>query len=259
MSLKYQLDSLEGLNAEVAKLYKADGDRFVLDVSGLPQDEPSDELKAALQEERKNVATLQKEIKGWKALGVDPDAAKKTISDLENELKEVKKGNRSQEDFDKMLEQAKAGFEAEKATLVKERDEARAGESKAVIDTGINSAFLEAGFGDTGMKLLPDRYKGRVRIDVGEDGTRSTVILTPEGDAPMVGSGKGNRATFADLAAEAAKDFENLLDSKRKGGAGAGQGKGQGQGQKSISRSDWEGMTPAEQSAAISDGATVTD
>lgn len=65
MTLKLELASLDGLDATVATLYKKDGDKFVLDVEGLPDvsglKRKNDELLAETKAEREKRQALEAE------------------------------------------------------------------------------------------------------------------------------------------------------------------------------------------------------
>lgn len=50
MTLKFQLDSLEGVDESVAALYVEKGGKFVLGIEGLPQHEDVTGLKAKVEE-----------------------------------------------------------------------------------------------------------------------------------------------------------------------------------------------------------------
>lgn len=64
MALKFQLDSLDGLDEGVAALYEKKGDKFQLKVEGIPQGEDVAGLKAKVEEllaEKKEAARKAKE------------------------------------------------------------------------------------------------------------------------------------------------------------------------------------------------------
>ena len=253
--LDFIVDSLDGMDEATQKLYKPLGStgKFQLQVKGLPEPEDaSAELQTALQDERRTVASQKTELRKWKALGANPDEVKETIA----ELKTTKSGD---EDAQKLLDQQKTLHDAEVAKLTGERDAALKGEKSAIVDNNLKTSFIEAGFNPEGLDLLSERYAGRVQVEVGDDGTRNLSILTPEMDAPMIGTGKGNRAVFADLAKEAAEKYPMLLTSTRKGGDGKDPNGGKNDTGKTMSRSDWDALPPDQQQAKITDGFTLTD
>lgn len=259
--LKFILDSLEGVDEVTAPLYKqVDGGKFQLQVDGLPAaDKPSTELTTALQTERRNVASLKNDIKSWKALGVDPETVMTQITHLKDEIKEASKGNKPKEDYDRMLEQHQANWDTEKTTLTAENDSLKASERSAIIDNRLTTSFMEAGFTKEGLALMPDRYSKRIQIEANADGKRVITILTPELDAPMVGSGDGNRATFADLAKEASTKFPSLVSSDRLGGGGGG-GKGGGSGnEKTMVRGEWAKLGEVDKGKILSEGTVLID
>lgn len=251
--LEFIVYSLDGMDDATKALYKEVNGKFQLQVKGLPDpEEASKELQTALQEERRTVANQKTELRSWKALGENPAAVKTTIADL-------KKDGGKNEDAQKLLDQQATQFETVKTGLETQLAAALKGEKSAIVDNNLKTSFIEAGFNPEGLDLLSERYAGRVQVDVSDDGTRSLNILTPELDAPMIGTGKGNRATFVDLAKEAAEKYPMLLDSKRKSGDDKNPKEGKGDTSKTMSRSDWDDLDPTAQSTKMSEGYTLTD
>ena len=129
--LKFLLDSLDGLTEDQAKMYKKlDDGKFQLQVDGLPSQADNANLLSALQKERKEVATLTSDLASWKKLGVTPDAVTKTITDLKAE-----RGDPTESE--KLLEQATARHNEEKADWQKELSAAHNSEKEAVINSGL--------------------------------------------------------------------------------------------------------------------------
>jgi hypothetical protein len=250
--LKFLLDSLDGLDENVAKLYSKNSDgKFQLQVDGVPQQEDTKGLKSALQKERENVAKLEGDLKAWKKLGEKPETVSETIEGL-------KKAKGDPNESERLLEQATAKHKEEMAKIISERDAALSSEHSAIIENQFTAALAKAGFTDTGLQMIPQLHASRVKIS-DRDGQRSIDIMTEDGKAPLVGSGENSRATFDDLAKEFSIKYPDLVHSDRKGGGGTPPGGGGSGTEKQMSRSDWNNLAPDQQSKVISDGVQLVD
>jgi hypothetical protein len=214
------LETLEGLPEEVANLYKKGEDgKFHLEGSG-------DGLKSALQKERERANAAEKALKEREKHEADAKAAKER-EELE------RKG-----EYDKL----KASLEAD-AKAYKERAETL--ETKIRMDAR-DRAAMEAILAVKGIPraLLPhiapnlevvpdgDGYKVVVKDNPGQKLTDYVVSLKPELPWGFEGSGHS-------------------------GGGGGTAGKASIA--KSISRSDFDNLSPTARRAHIAEGGTVTD
>ena len=75
---------------------------------------------------------------------------------------------------------------------------------------------------------------------------------------PMAGTAAGGVATIDDLVQEAVKSFPALFEGTGAGGGGTPPKQGS-KGAKTISRSEWDKLTPWEQRAKLSEGVKPVD
>lgn len=142
MSLKPAIDSLEGLHEEVAKLYiKRDG-KFVLDVE-------DSGLKSALEKERDRAEVAEKALKAREK--TEEEARKKA-----EEAQALAKG-----DYEKL----KANLEAEKAAILKDRDEAQTGLKAYLLRSEITAAIAAQKGNPLLQKLVADQFEAVISPD----------------------------------------------------------------------------------------------
>lgn len=250
--LNFIIDSLDGLSETDAKLYKADGNKFRLQVTGLPKPEDNAGLLTALQMERTSVSKLEGDLKAWKKIGETPDL-------VISQIAELTKAKGEPSDTEKLLEQAQAQHEVVVTTLTGERDQAIAREYGATVNTQLTAALVKVGFTDAGLDLIPAKHSDRIKMSE-RGGQRVIDIMVEGGASPMVGTGEGMRATFDDFAKELADKYPDLVKSDRISGAGTAPGAGASGGQNKMSRADFDALTPHEQGkAALDPEVTIVD
>lgn len=226
MTLKYELDSLEGVDESVAAMYAEKDGKFVLSVEGLPQQEDVSGMKAQL-------ATLLSEAKEAKRLKREAEeqaqrdreeAARKSGNVEELEQSWSEKYNRLQTELGGQLEQERNTLQGQIRDLTVGR-----------TATEIATALAVPG---SAKALLP-HIERRLSVEQ-RDGKPTVVVL----DA----AGKLSAATLDELKAEFTNDpaFGPLIaGSKASGGGAGGAGKGGGAAKGNF------GGTKAERTAAI--------
>lgn len=226
MPLKYQLDTLDGLDDSVKSLYTEKEGKFVLGIEGLPQPEDVSGLKSKVEEllgEKKAAEKARKDAEEQARLERE-EAARKSGNVEELEKSWSEKYNRREAELNGMLEQ-------ERGTLSTQIRDLTVGRTA----TDIASALAIPG---SAKALLP-HIERRLSVEQ-RDGKPVVVVLDQQG--------KLSAATLDELKAEFANDtaFAPLIaGSKASGGGAAGAGGGGGAAKGKI------GGTKEERQAAI--------
>jgi hypothetical protein len=138
--------------------------------------------------------------------------------------------------------------------LIAEREteaaELRTAEREARTAAGITGALSKARATAEGLALLPTALADRVKIET-IDGKRVVSILSADGKTPMVG------ATFDTLVRETVKSFPSLFEGTG-GGTGASV-RTMPSTSHTISRTQFDSLSPQEKSARVRDGWSIHD
>lgn len=227
MTLKYQIDSLEGVDESVAALYVEKDGKFVLGIEGLPQQEDVSGLKAKVQE-----------LLDEKKAEADKRKAAEEQARLEREEALRKSGNVEElekswsEKYSRREAELTSALETERTTLQGQIRDLTVGRTATEIATTLAVP-------GSAKALLP-HIERRLSVEQ-RDGKPTVVVL----DA----AGKLSAATLDELKAEFTNDpaFAPLIaGSKASGGGAGGAGKGGGAAKGNI------GGTKEERLAAIS-------
>lgn len=224
--LKFQLDTLEGVDEAVRALYTEKDGKFVLGIEGLPQQEDVSGLKAKVDEllgEKKAAEKKAREAEEAARLERE-ELARKSGNVEELERSWTEKFNRREAELNGMLEQ-------ERGTLGGQIRDLTVGRTA----TDIASALAVQG---SAKALLP-HIERRLSVEQ-RDGKPVVVVLDAQG--------KLSAATLDELKAEIANDaaFAPLIaGSKASGGGAGGAGGGGGAPKGKI------GGTKEERTAAI--------
>lgn len=198
MALKYQIDTLDGLDDGVKALYTAKGDKFVLAIDGLPAGEDVSGLKAKVDEllaEKKDAAKRAKDAE---------EAARKSSEEAARKSGDVAAIEKSwQEKF--------AAREAELAAISEAKT--RAITAMTVDSTAIRLAAELAGDLGTTDILLPHIVK---RLAVEE---RDGVFVAAVRDV----QGKPSAATIEELKKEFVSNpaFARVIAGSKASGGGS--------------------------------------
>ena len=224
--LKFQLDSLDGVDESVRALYTEKDGKFVLGIEGLPQQEDVTGLKAQVQtllDEKKSEKRKREEAEETARLERE-EAARKSGNVEELERSWSEKYNRREAELNGTLEQERTMLSTQIRDLTVGR-----------TATDIASALAIPG---SAKALLP-HIERRLSVEQ-RDGKPVVVVLDQQG--------KLSAATLDELKAEFANDtaFAPLIaGSKASGGGANGAGGGGGAPKGNI------GGTKSERTAAI--------
>lgn len=226
MTLKYQLDSLDGLDDAVRALYTEKDGKFVLAVDGLPPQEDVSGLKAKVEEllGEKKAADKARRDAEEAARQEREEAARKSGNVEELEKSWTEKYTRREAELTGELERERTSLQGQIRDLTVGR-----------TATDIAAALA---IPDSAKALLP-HIERRLSVELREG--KPTVVVLDQ-------AGKLSAATLDELKAEFTNDtaFAPLIaGSKASGGGAAGDGKGGGAAKGNI------GGTKEERQAAI--------
>lgn len=223
MGLKYQLDTLDGLDDSVRTLYTEKDGKFVLGIEGLPQPEDVSGLKAKVDEllsEKKAAEKARKEAEDI-ARTEREDSARKSGNVEELEKSWSEKYTRREAELNGMLEQERGSMSGQIRDLTVGR-----------TATDIASSLAIPG---SAKALLP-HIERRLSVEQ-RDGKPVVVVLDQ--------SGKLSAATLDELKAEFANDtaFAPLIAGSKASGGGAPGGNGGGAAKGNIGGTKAERLT----------------
>lgn len=233
--LKFKLDSVEGLDASVAGLYEkgADG-KYQLKVDGIPTDGDVTGLKKKVDEllaEKKAAALKAKEAE---------DAARLASEEAARKSGDVAALEKSWSDkFTKAI----GGKDEEIAGL-------RGSLNTLLIDNVATQIANDLAVQGSSALLLP-HIKGRLSVEV-RDGKPQTVVVGADG--------KPSALTIDELKAEIAGNaaFAPVIaGSKASGGGASGAGRGGGAA-KTVTRAQFDQMSPSQRMEHTRSGGKVT-
>ncbi|POA50298.1 hypothetical protein C1893_01740 [Pseudomonas sp. MPR-ANC1] len=226
MTLKFQLDSLEGIDESIHALYVEKDGKFVLGIEGLPQPEDVSGLKSKVQE-----------LLDEKKAEADKRKAAEEQARLDREEALRKSGN--VEELEKSWSEKYARREAELTGQLESTNSTLQGQIRD-LTVGRTATEIATTLAIPGSaKALLPHIERRLSVEQ-RDGKPTVVVL----DA----AGKLSAATLDELKAEFTNDpaFGPLIaGSKASGGGAGGAGKGGGAAKGNI------GGTKEERQAAI--------
>ena len=215
MTLKFQLDTLEGVDEAIQTMYVEKGGKYVLNIEGLPQPEDVSGLKSKVEEllgEKKAAEKARKDAEEQARLERE-EAARKSGNVEELEKSWTEKYNRREAELSGQLESTNSALQGQIRDLTVGR-----------TATDIATTLAIPG---SAKALLP-HIERRLSVEQ-RDGKPTVVVL----DA----SGKLSASTLDELKAEFTNDpaFGPLIaGSKASGGGAGGAGKGGGAAQGNI-------------------------
>lgn len=240
--LKHQIDSLEGLDENLHSLYSKGDNGYTLQVEGVVPAAEYEATKAKLVDANEEAGRRRRGIEKWKELGESPEAVREAL-----EAKSKPSG-----DHQAIIDGLKSEYEGKlTAAQQKMQDMQTKG---AVKDLQV--ALGKENIIGAGMEPLAMMAQNRMGFD--DDGILR--IMTPD-KKPMVGSGSDGYATVADLAKELAASELGQVFVRDSGSSGGGKPPASGRdGQsKTVTRTQFNGMSQPERAAFFKDGGKVTD
>lgn len=249
MALQFTVDSLDTIPEAQRSLYKADGEKFRLDLDGY--EDPAG-LKSALDKERKAAKDAIGMAKAWKELGKTPEEIQELLAaQAQAERDKLVKGG----EWDKLKGQMTEQHQAELA----KREEANKGlrgqlERHLVDAAGV--AAIAAAKGSA--ELLLPHVKSRVKV-IEENGEFTVRVVDVTGN-PRV-NGKGEFLSINDLVGEMRQNevFAPAFMAPSASGGGAQQSTQSGTGRKTVTRSQFDSMPQMERANFAKSGGTVVD
>jgi hypothetical protein len=243
---KFKLDSLDGLSDEHKKLYVKKGDKFVLQVEGMENDDV-----AGLKTQVENLLTEVKTAKASLKTMQDEKVAAEEAARASAEEAARKKGDVTSlekswgEKLAKREQELTSKYETDVGSLTKDVE-------RLLIDNVAAGMAREIAVQGSDIALLP-HIKSRLKVDV-RDGKRTTVVV----DA----NGQPSALSLEDLSKEFVGNaaFAPVIAGSKASGGGAGGAKpGGAGGAKTMKRADFETLDPAGKQKAMKDGTTLTD
>lgn len=248
MALKHKIDSLDGLDEATKKLYRKEGEKFVLDIEGV-----SDGDVIGLKQKIENLLT---EVTGLKGKVKEKDDAEKTAQEAARRAAEdaaAKKGDIEalRKSADERVSAAIAETESKYKPIVEKQS---ATIRKQFVDNVAHSMATKIGLKGSEALLIP-HIQNRLAVEERE-GEFVTVIR----DA----AGKASAMSLADLEKEFVGNqaFAPVIAGSKASGGGAGGDQTKGgaaPGAKDMKRADFEKLDSGAQFKHMGDGGTVTD
>jgi hypothetical protein len=236
--LKYELDSIDGLDDDVQKMYTEKDGKFTLTVSGLPATPNAEEVNGL----KKKVDDLlaEKKEEGRKRKAAEKKAATETAAAAQ------KSG-----DVDAINASWQTKYDTDLAAANDERDGAlkmlrmEKVHSKAVE---LASTLAVPGSADV---LLP-HIESRLSMDI-KDGRAVAVVMDTKGQPSAL--------TVEELGKEIANNvaFAPLIEASRAAGGGANGTQSGGAATKTATRESYESWNPNQKRKFFADGGTLTE
>lgn len=214
MSLKFEVESLDGLDEKVKSLYTEKDGKYRLSVEGIPEPEDVTPLKSALAKERKAAADAAKIAKQYQGLGLTAEE----IAELVEEKKKADEEKaKSAGEWDKLKNQLNEKHQKE---LDEERG--RVTTMKTTLEKHlINAQAVAAIAGEKGVPELLLPHVQRFTKVVEQDGEFVVQIVDAKGD-PRINA-KGEPLTIPDLIKEMKADV-NVYGRAFEGSGQSGSG-----------------------------------
>ncbi len=245
MTLKFQVESLEGIDESVANLYTEQDGKFVLGIEGLPED------KSAEYEDR-----IQKmDAKVNELLGEKKEEAKKRKLAEEAARKEAEEAARSGGDIDALDKSWQEKYTKREQELLGEYEpqveKFKSLLHKSTVTADAMKLASEIAVQGSAEALLP-HLTSRLAMEVKDD-IAMTVVRGADG--------KPSALTIDDLKNEFISNpvFAPLIVGSKASGGGAAGSDSSGGAAKTLSRSQFNDKSPKEQMAFIGDGGSITD
>lgn len=254
MALEIVVDTLDVVPETLRSLYAEKDGKFHLDVAGLPDNSG---LMSALEKERAAAKAAEKARKELEARykDVDPDKYRQIMSKFDGDeeaqllaagkVDEViaKRTAKRDAEWQRKLDEAMNASNAEKAKAEKFLGRVLDDQIRAAVNGKVHEKAVEDAL-----------FRGRMMFSLNDDGVAvqkdkdGSVVIGKDGKTPFMPS------EWIESMRESAPHWFPATGT----GTGARQAASSG-GAKTISRAQYEVLTPAEQKAAINSGIKVVD
>lgn len=242
MTLKLEIESLEGLDENVASLYQERDGRFVLPIDGVVAKDQFDALNQKLVDANEENARRRRAVERWRELGESPEAVKELLSGKA----------KPNEDQERIVSELKNNYEGK----LKEANGRIQEMVKKSVLSDLRSELMQQNITPQGFDPLVLVAQNRIAFD--ENGNPR--IMSVDGSKPLAGSGADGYATIGDLAKELAASDMGQLFVKDSGQSGGGKPPASQNGKpqtKTATRAQFDGMSQRERMAFIKDGGKV--
>lgn len=233
--LKFEVDTLEGVEPSIASLYdKADGGKFRLKVDGMPQPEDTTGLKKKVDEllaEKKSAAQKAKEAEEQARKAAEEAARKAGDIDALD-----KSWNQKYTDALTAKDNELSGLRGTLNTLL--------------VDNVATQLANELAVQGSAALLMP-HIKGRLAVEI-RDGQPKTVVIGQDG--------KPSALTIDELKAEFASNaaFAPVIAASKASGGGASGANGKGGGAvKTVTRSQFDQMDAQQRMEHVKSGGKI--
>ena len=255
MGVKAVVESVDGLSEEMQSLYKQEGDVYVLDIDGV-DDHPkvrgvvtaNKSNKEKRDQHKAELDALKKRLEGLPE-DFDHSAYEELVAAAEG-----KGGQVTEDQIAEMRDKIRAKLEKQYTQQIEERDEKNGKLSSAInrmtVDGGLSRAMDEAQIDPKHKKAVLALLKTSANINVEEtdDGTFR----------PFVETDMGPQDLTKFVSDWAASDDGKHYVAQSTGPTPRG-GKSGGAGSKTMKRSEFDALAPAQKSQTIADGVEIVD
>lgn len=244
--LKLTLDTLDGLDPAQQGLYaQGDDGKFHLDAEGIS------EIQAALKKANKEAADRRNALKNYE--GVDPEEFRRLKQEAEER---AAKDAEAKGEWDKLKEQIVSKHQAELVSKEQRIQALQGALESHLIDARATAAIVAA----KGVpQLLLPHVKSRLRV-VEAEGKFDVQVLDASG-GQLIADAKGTPAGIADLVESFKADpiYGRAFEASGASGGGTQPGGGGSAPKKSMARSAFSQLSPADQMAHVKAGGVVTE
>jgi hypothetical protein len=137
----------------------------------------------------------------------------------------------------------------------------RENERKLLLENGLGAALRQANLDPHYEKLVIANLDDRVALET-VNNKRVVRIKDGKGEMPMLGSGADGVATLDDLVKEAVRTFPSMFKGTKPGEGGMPPPDAANPGRsnmKTLTRSDFEALSPVERAAKMKEGFTIAE
>lgn len=241
MALKSIIDkaTFEKLPEAIQGEYKSDGDKYVLDISGLEDHPQAGALKRAKDRVKEELDAAREELKEAKK------GESEQVQELQDKIKELEKSGDKGQEIEKLRADYEKKLEKQKTDLEK-KVEAKDNHLKELLVSEV--ARSKAGEWSRTPSLLAPQIESRLTVEYDDNGKPTTRVLDKDGNVSAM--------SIEDLKAEiyANKEYEPILIGSRADGSsapGEGGNNGGGSAPNDDGTVDPEKLSPKELAARV--------
>lgn len=246
MTLKYQLENLEGVDEALHGFYEQGDNGYTLKIDGVVPKSQFDEINQKAVDNATEAQRRRKTVE--RVLG---KLGLEDASGLDDALDGLLNGKgKSDKDQEAIIAQIKAD-------AAKQVDTVRSELQNVLLDGGVaqlEASLVGAGFAPKVASMLARTNKERLNVD-----DSKKIRIMGENGNPLAGGGADGYATFADLANELAAAMPELLIDKGKGGGGKPPASQGSNASKTVTRAEFDAMSQRDRADFAKNGGKVTD